>query len=403
MHQQRSRAAWLAVALVAGCGAAWAQATIGGCQVFPANNIWNRRIDTLSVDGNSALYIESAGRAKHLIVDPSIPINVVDATQHAQALTKIDNADESDLGPIPIPEAPRLEGGGDAHLLIVQRGACRLYEIYAARHQGNGWSGSSTAFFDLNSNHLRPDGWTSTDGAGLPVAPGLLRYDEVRAGAIRHALRVTMPKTQRAYLWPARHYASHQESHLLAPMGLRLRLKASFDLSGFSNEARVVLTALKQYGAFVADNGGAFMLTATPDGWPPELITELHTVTGDAFEAVDESELMANPNTAQTQAPGGEVNVAFAPLLTLDAMQGASQSVTLGADAKLTAIEGATPGALLTLRVCQDARGGHAFVWPKSVHGAMKAGAAPGKCSVQQFVATAEGAWYAAAPGAIDQ
>jgi hypothetical protein len=393
----------LALTLAAGCGGAWAQGMLGGCQVFPTNNIWNRRIDTLPADPNTVTYLRLPA-PKPVIVDPVVPINIVPADRPMQALTKIEYADESDAGPFPIPEAPQVEPGNDAHMLIVQQGSCRLFELYAAKQVGGKWSALSTAIFDLNGNRLRPDGWTSTDAAGLPMAAGLLRYDEVRAGAIRHALRMTMPRTQRGYVWPARHFASRQPGRELPPMGLRIRLKASYDLSRFSPETRVVLTALKQYGAFVADNGGAFMFTATPDAWPQKLIDELHTVTSEAFEAVDESELMMSQNSGAAAAPSstGEVKLEFAPALSLELGQGSVYSVTLTGNAKLAAVSGATPGQVLILRVCQDAAGGHAFLWPATVHGAMKVGAAPGKCSVQQFAATS-GGLYASGPGVLDQ
>ena len=184
-------------------------------------------------------------------------------------------------------------------MLVLQTGTCMLFEFYGAKKQDSGWTALSTAFFDLRSNRLRPDGWTSADAAGLPILPGLLRYEEVKGGQIAHALRMTVPHTQRAYIWPARHCASKNQSHSLPPLGLRLRLKRGFDISGFTPDARVVLLALQKYGAFVADNGKALMFTATPGGWPAELIEELKRVTSDSFEAVDTSGMVVSLNSGQ--------------------------------------------------------------------------------------------------------
>jgi hypothetical protein len=184
-------------------------------------------------------------------------------------------------------------------MLILQTGVCRLYEIYQAKRQGDWWTASSTAIFDLRSNHLRPDGWTSADAAGLPILPGLLRYEEVKSGQIRHAVRMTVPRSQRAEVWPARHFASSDSNSSLPPMGLRLRLRRDFDISGFSAQARVILVALKKYGAFIADNGSAFFFTAAPDGWPRGLLNELKRVKSDDFEAVDTSSMAIARDSGQ--------------------------------------------------------------------------------------------------------
>ncbi|HEV8602636.1 MAG TPA: hypothetical protein VGQ68_04480, partial [Gaiellaceae bacterium] len=200
-------------------------------------------------------------------------------------------ADESDRGPYPIPRNVKIEGGrsssGDRHAIIVERDSCRLYELYALYARGRGWRAGSGAIWSLRSNHLRPAGWTSADAAGLPILPGLARYDEVRRGVIEHALRFTVQRTRRAYVFPARHFASDSNDPSLPPMGLRLRLKASFDVSGFPRQARVVLVALKRYGMLVADNGSSWYITGAPDPrWSNDQLHTLGRVKGSDFEVV---------------------------------------------------------------------------------------------------------------------
>ena len=215
--------------------------------------------------------------------------------------------DESDPGPYPIPPDAPIEGGanarGDRHVLVVDSADCRLYELYRAFPQEDGsWQADSGAIFDLRSHMLRPAGWTSADAAGLPILPGLVRYDEVTAGEIRHALRFTIPQTRRAYVWPARHFASSLMGTEYPPMGQRFRLRASFDISGFSSEVQVILQALKTYGMIVADNGAAWYISGTPDErWNNETLRQLRQVRGSDFEAVDVSSLMLDPNSGQVQ------------------------------------------------------------------------------------------------------
>jgi hypothetical protein len=218
--------------------------------------------------------------------------------------------DESDPGPYPIPPDAPIEGGpasdGDRHVLVVDRDDCILYELYAAYPQPDGsWLAGSGAIFDLNSNDLREDGWTSADAAGLPILPGLVRYDEVAEGEIRHAIRFTAEQTRQAYVWPARHYASDLTGAEYPPMGQRFRLKADFDISGFSPEVQVILQALKTYGMILADNGSPWFITGAPDErWNNDvLVPELHQVHGSDFEAVDVSSLMVNPDSGQAQSP----------------------------------------------------------------------------------------------------
>lgn len=291
---------------------------LGGCPVFPADNIWNRRVDSLPVDARSAAYVTSISPTAGLHPDfgaglwdggpIGIPFVVVPGTQPFVPIDFVWYGDESDPGPYPVPASAPIEGGsngsGDRHVLVVDSGNCTLYELYAAWPQPDGsWQAGSGATYALTGNALRPADWTSADAAGLPILPGLVRYDEVASGAIRHALRFTVPRTRRAYVWPARHYASSATDLSLPPMGQRFRLKASFDISGFSPTNQVILTALKTYGMFVADNGSSWYLTGAPDErWDNDDLHLLQTgVRGSDFEAVDESALMVNADSAQAR------------------------------------------------------------------------------------------------------
>jgi hypothetical protein len=274
-------------------------ASLHGKQVFPADNPWNQRVDTMPVDTNSDTYVNSIGRSNHLHPDfgsnltYGIPYVVVPGTQAGVSVT-FDYADESDRVPYPIPSSPPIEGGssssGDRHILMVDRDHWRLYELYDAHPPTSGatWHAGSGAVFDLNSNALRPAGWTSADAAGLPIFPGLVRYDEaVGAGKINHALRFTVPRTQKGYVFPARHFASSSTDPALPPMGMRVRLKASFDISKFPAEARTILQAMKTYGMIVADNGSGWYFTGAPDSrWNDEHLNTLKTLTGNNFEVV---------------------------------------------------------------------------------------------------------------------
>ena len=198
-----------------------------------------------------------------------------------------DYAGESDRGPYPIPAGVHVEGGSDRHAILVDRSSCRLYELYALRREGARWHAGSGAIWSLRSNRLRHAGWTSADAAGLPILPGLARYDEVARGAIRHALRFTAPRTRRAYVWPARHFASDSTDPRLPPMGLRLRLKASFDTRPFPRQARIVLVALKRYGMLLADNGSSWFVSGAPDQrWRNDQLHTLARVHGSDFEVV---------------------------------------------------------------------------------------------------------------------
>jgi Fibronectin type III domain len=269
---------------------------IGGCAVFPSDNAWNRDISSTPVNPLSSAYIASIGAGGHLHPDfgatpgYGIPYVVVPASQPLVPIHLTDYADESDPGPYPVPPNAPVEAGSDQHVLVLQQGRCRLYEMFNASYSGaadHHWTAPAGAVFDLSSNALRPDGWTSADAAGLPILPGLVRRDEVRAGVIRHAIRMTVSATQRGFIHPATHFAASSTNPDLPPMGLRLRLKASFDVSSFPRDARVILTAMKTYGLIVADNGSNWYFTgATDPSWDDTQLNTLKSVPGSAFEVV---------------------------------------------------------------------------------------------------------------------
>lgn len=233
-----------------------------------------------------------------------IPFVLVPSTQ-AKTKVTFQYADESDLASYPVPADAPIEGGadssGDRHLLVIDSDNCILYELFAAYPQTDGtWKAGSGAIFDLQDNALRPSGWTSADAAGLPVLPGLVRYDEMSSGEIRHAIRFTVPKTQRAFIWPARHFASSITDPRYPPMGARFRLKPDFDISGFPADAQVILRALQKYGMILADNGSAWFISGAPDDrWNNDTLHTLTRVKGSDFEAVDESALQLIPNGAR--------------------------------------------------------------------------------------------------------
>lgn len=285
--------------------------TPGSCPMFPPNNVWNTRVDSLPVDQNSAAYINAIGANTGLHPDfgsalwegapIGIPFNLVPDNQALVPIT-FDYPSESDPGPYPIPPNPLMERGSDFHVLVVDTGLCVLYETWDTRNK-NGWTAGSGAKFDLKSNALRPAGWTSADAAGLPILPGLVRYQDVASGEIKHAIRFTVDGTNGKYIWPARHKTSSHVSASKPPMGQRFRLKASFDISSFSHDSQVILTAFKRYGIIVADNGSNWYITGSPDPhWKDEtLVTEFRRVHGSDFEAVNESGLMVDPNSGQVK------------------------------------------------------------------------------------------------------
>ncbi len=303
VHVRAALVAVIGFALLFGGGSADALRHPGAprCPVFPKTSPWNQRVDRLPVAANSDAIVASIGVDDHVHADfgsglweggpIGIPITVVGRGQKRSRVS-FEYADESDRGPYPIPSNVKIEGGrqsdGDRHALIVDRDACRLYELFALYPTaGGGWRAGSGAIWNLRSNRLRPAGWTSADAAGLPILPGLARYDEVARGTIDHALRFTVRRSRRAYVHPARHYASDSNDANLPPMGLRLRLKASYPTRGFPRQARVVLEALKRYGMLVADNGSDWYISGAPDPrWSNEQLHTLHRVPGSAFEVV---------------------------------------------------------------------------------------------------------------------
>lgn len=274
--------------------------SFGDLEIFPADNPWNTDISRLPVHPRSHAYLSSIGLEKPLHPDfgtvwngaPSgIPYVVVGKDQPKVAVT-FEYPDESDAGPYPIPADAPIEGGeksdGDRHVIVVDYHARKLYEIFSARRQGAGWKAGSGAIFDLTSNKLRPAGWTSADAAGLPIFAGLARYEEVQQGEIRHALRFTVRKTQRGYIPPATHFASRSTDANLPPMGLRVRLKADFDITKFSPPAQVILRGLKKYGMLLADNGGDWFVSGAPHPqWNDDELHTLKKVKGSDFEAVE--------------------------------------------------------------------------------------------------------------------
>jgi hypothetical protein len=290
---------------------------LGACSLFPANNVWNARIDKLPVDKNSSAYVSSIGAGVGLHPDFGsglyegqpfgIPFVVVPANQAGVNVT-FGYDDESDHAPYPIPSNAPIEGGssskGDRHILIVRQGECKLYEVGNAYPNTDGsWRVGAGAIWDLNSNALRPSGWTSADAAGLPILPGLVRHDEVAAGVIAHAIRFTAQTTQTAFVWAARHQAGASSNPNLPPMGARFRLKASFDISSFPKDVRVILTALKTYGLILADNGSSWYVSGTQDeAWDNDILSSISKVKGSDFEAVDISSLQVNPNSGEAKS-----------------------------------------------------------------------------------------------------
>jgi hypothetical protein len=282
--------------------------SLQGRRPFPGDNAWNTPIDQAPVDSNSDALINSIGRNTGLHPDFGasyqggpfgIPYVLVHGNTTPVAIS-FTYSNESDPGPYPVPSNAPIEGGaqsqGDRHILVIDTDNWILYELFAAYPQHNGWKAGSGAVFDLNSNALRPAGWTSADAAGLPIFPGLVRYDEVvDLGVINHALRFTVSQTRHAYVDPARHYASDQTSPSLPPMGMRVRLKAAFDISTFSPRVQVILQALKTYGMIVADNGSNWYISGAPDArWDDSELHDLGQVTGDDFEVVQMGTITTN-------------------------------------------------------------------------------------------------------------
>jgi hypothetical protein len=311
-------------ALLGALGLATAQApAVGKCTVLPADNIWNTRIDQLPVHPSSSTWVNTIGASAHLHPDfgsglwdggpIGIPYITVPGTQTKYPAT-FTYQSESDPGPYAIPLNAPIEGGsastGDRHAIAIDTDNCILYEIYAAYPQAASWQGGSGAIFNLLSDALRTASWTSADAGGLPIFPGLVRYDEIVAGQIRHAIRFTVPHTQKAYVWPARHEASSLTGTQYPPMGARFRLKASFDISQFSPTNQIILKALQQYGMMLADNGSSWYISGAPDArWNNDDLHVLNSIAGSNFEAVDVSPLMVDPNSGEARQTSVTVGV----------------------------------------------------------------------------------------------
>ena len=297
-----------------------AGASLNGFDPFPASNLWNTDISSAPVDLNSASIINFIGPTVTLHADfgagiyrrqtIGIPYQVVAGTQAKAAISLGAFASDSDPGPMPIPANALIEGypkpgNGDRHVLVLEKDGCWLYELYHATLSKNGsWSADSAAAWDMTINEQRPYTWTSADAAGLPIFPGLARYDEVAAGAINHALRFTVPTTQRAFVAPASHWASTVTNASAPPMGTRLRLKASFDISGFPADDQVILTALKKYGMILADNGSGIFISGTPDNhWNNSDLNLLKTITASNFEVVEMGTIYTPANVPTGPVP----------------------------------------------------------------------------------------------------
>ncbi len=289
------------------------------CPIFPADNVWNTPVANLPVDSQSAAWTASMNSAAsniHLVFGPTygMPYTVVSPSQPLVPIT-FQYANQSDPGPYPLSADTPIQGGqgatGDRHAIMVNSATCALYELYNAQYSPGGSTAGAGAIWNLYSNALRPAGWTSADAAGLPILPGLVRYDEVQSGVITHAIRVTAESTDASFIWPARHESGSTSNPELPPFGARFRLKASFNISNYSGQAQVVLRAMQQYGLILADNGPTWSFWGTSESsWPQSLVNELDSVPSSAFEAVDESSLMIDPNSGQALQLGVPVNCA---------------------------------------------------------------------------------------------
>jgi len=279
---------------------------LASCPIFQADNIWNTGVDSLPTHPMSDAWIDSIGRGESFHMDfgsgewdggpIGIPYNVVAGSTVQKEAFEFYYPDESDAGPYPLPPDPLIEYGSDHHILVMDTDTCTLYEIYDASFDNGKWSAGAGAVWDLNSNALRPETWTSADAAGLPILPGLIRYDEILAGEIDHALRFTVEETA-GYIWPARHLTSDAQDEI-PPMGARFRLQADYDISAFQPELQVILQAMKTYGIMLADNGSNWYVSGAPDErWDNDMLHLLDVLTGDDFQAVDTSALMLDRNS----------------------------------------------------------------------------------------------------------
>ncbi|HYM19391.1 MAG TPA: T9SS type A sorting domain-containing protein [Candidatus Kapabacteria bacterium] len=296
-------------------GAALAQPpAIGSCQIFPADNPWNTDISSYPLHSQSDVFIAAISEQKQYLhadfgtpAEYGIPFVIVNNTQPFVGITYDAYGDQSDPGPFPVPADAPVEGGasstGDRHVLVVDTSDRMLYELFSARKDaaGTGWTASSGAKFDLSVTKYRPDGWTSADAAGLPIFPGLVRYEEVASGAINHALRFTAYRSQQGWITPARHEAGTNDTHY-PPMGLRLRMKASYDISSVSGQSKIILQALKKYGMILADNGSSWFISGTSNPlWDDNDLNQLKKIPGSAFEVVYTGPIKTQPEAVQTE------------------------------------------------------------------------------------------------------
>jgi hypothetical protein len=294
----------------------FAQPKIGNCPVLPANDAWNQPVDQLPVAANSATLVNGIGATTRVHADfgsglwdggpIGIPFITVSGSQTKYPAT-FEYADESDTGPYAVPLTAPIEGGsastGDRHAIAIDTDNCVLYELYSSYPQGGSWQAGSGAIYNLRSSTLRPAGWTSADAAGLPIFPGLVRYDEVAAGEIKHAIRLTVPRTRNTYVWPARHQASSQTGLQYPPMGQRFRLRANFNMSSYPADAQVILRAMQKYGLIVADNGSAWYISGSPDErWNNDNLARLGGVVGSDFEAIDGTIFAIDPNSGRARS-----------------------------------------------------------------------------------------------------
>jgi len=313
--------------------------SLNGFVPFPADNLWNQDISSAPVDPNSAVIINFIGASVPVHPDfgsglyngsiMGIPYEVVDSSQGPVTINFTAYGDESDPGPMPIPLNAPIEGdpnpSGDQHVLILDNANCWLYELYNASPSGSAWNAGSTAVWDLTADEQRPYTWTSADAAGLPIFPGLARYDEVAAGAINHALRFTLQSSRAAFVPPASHWAANSSNANAAPMGMRMRLKASFDISGFSATNQVILAALKKYGMIMADNGSSMYISGAPDDrWNNDDLHNLDGVTASDFDVIQMTPIYTNANIPQGSAPA------------ISSFAASSQSVSAGTPVTLS-------------------------------------------------------------------
>ena len=298
---------------------------IGGCQVFPADNPWNLDISAYPIHQKSAVFIAAINKTRQFLhadfgtpANYGIPFIVVDSTQPFVNITYDAYGSESDPGPFPIPADAPIEGGAsaqpgdDRHVLVIDKSNCMLYELYQGSkdQSGTGWTASSGAKFDLSKTAYRPDGWTSADAAGLPIFPGLARYEEVAAGSINHALRFTVDNSQRGWIHPARHQAGKNDT-TFPPMGLRLRMKANYDISNVTGQAKIILQALKKYGMINADNGSSWFISGTSNPqWSDNDLNQLKKIPGSAFEAVYTGPIKTSPSSITITTPSAGATIA---------------------------------------------------------------------------------------------